>query len=388
MNGGLGEMNPYQRFSLISNFVSAALIIAGLALFGSPVMSAVIDTAGGSGPAMWASLGGMLGILVVFWIAMTEAIFPVLFRFDTIRKLILGRYYMEGTWLQAEKGDGVRRMAVIDIQPSGNRFIFTGYALNEDLEIESNTRIEFSRFDWPFMVYKYRNSLSDGGDGLREGVGEIQFEMNRSAALRFNGFLQFVRNQQRLNIEGVKLTKGRDVKRLRSLEGRRAIMEKYWALFFNTPLDRAAPAVDQIETRDLPHAPRSSQTPPVGSERPYASRAASAPGPGPIPAPSMSPSSQSGHNVHPLRDTGPDEASPRSYGGSETGDVRLQQVRATIQARQNDLEDVVSSARGAAKPQATPVESPASVRPTCEDGPQPPRAQPGCDRDYRNGSPL
>lgn len=232
-------MNPYARFGLISNSVSAALIVGALAVFGPPVFEAVTSAAGGTGPAMWMALGAAVTVLVVFWLAMTEAIFPTLFRFNMIRKLVLGKYYVEGTWLQAEKGDGTKRMSVIDIQPDGKGFIFSGYALNEDLEIESNTLIEFSRFDWPFMTYKYRNSLSDGADGQREGVGEIQFEMNRAAAKRYNGYAQYVKNEARLNIEGTKLTSNSEVKRLRSLDGRRKIFERYWDLFFNRSLRKA-----------------------------------------------------------------------------------------------------------------------------------------------------
>ena len=156
--------------------------------------------------------------------------------------MVLGKYYIEGTWLQAEKGRDTARMAVIDVQPSGKSFIFSGYALNEDLEIESNTLIEFSKFEWPFMTYKYRNTLSDDGDGQREGVGEIQFEMNTAAARRYNGYLQHVKNGARLKIEGAKLTKSREVRKLRSLEGREEVFGKYWDLFFNRSLRRGAKA--------------------------------------------------------------------------------------------------------------------------------------------------
>jgi hypothetical protein len=229
-------MNPYARFRLVSNAVSAAMILSGLAAYGKPLVEAIAASAG-SNPTHLAIAGAVgVGILVVFWVTMTEAIFPALFRFDGIRKMILGKYYMEGTWLQSERGDGTTRVSVIDIQPKGNAFTFTGYSLNQNLEIESNSRIEFSQFDWPFMTYKHRNSLSDGSDGLSEGVGELQFEMNRSAARRYNGYLQYVRGQQRLNVEGVKLTKGREIKRLRSLEGRREVCAKYWELFFNSPM--------------------------------------------------------------------------------------------------------------------------------------------------------
>lgn len=178
------------------------------------------------------AVGGAVMVLVVFWLALTEVIFPVLFRITAVRKAILGKYFIEGTWLQAERGDGEKRMSVIDIQPSGKRFIFSGYTLNEDLEIEANTLIEFSKFEWPFMTYKYRNSLSDGADGLRDGVGEIQLEMNRESARRYNGFFQYVKSSERMKIEGAKLTSNREVKNLRTLEGRQQVFEKYWKLFF------------------------------------------------------------------------------------------------------------------------------------------------------------
>jgi hypothetical protein len=181
---------------------------------------------------------------------MTEAIFPALFRFSSVRQMVLGKYFIEGTWLQAERGapEGPR-LSVIDIQPSGNGFIFSGYALNSSLEVESNTLIEFSRFDWPFMTYKYRNSLSDGGDGQREGVGEIQFEMNASAAVRYNGFAQFVKNGRRVKIDGAKLTKSREVRRLRTLDGRRDVLEKYWNLFFSTTLRLDAIAEQSVASK-------------------------------------------------------------------------------------------------------------------------------------------
>jgi len=226
-------MNPYARFGLVSNSVSAAIIIGSLAVFGLPVFDAITSTAG-TGPAMWAAMAGAVTVLVVFWLAMTETIFPTLFRFNSVRKLVLGKYYIEGTWLQAERGGDAERMAVIDVQPDGKDFIFSGYALNADLEIESNTLIELSKFEWPFMVYKYRNSLSDGSDGKREGVGEIQFEMNRDSARRYNGYLQHLKDDVRLKIEGAKLTSNSEVKRLRSLEGRQKIYQKYWDLFFNS----------------------------------------------------------------------------------------------------------------------------------------------------------
>lgn len=224
-------MNPYNRFSLFSSSVTAALILAILAISGPGLIKAVSGLE--SSPVQMTMMAaGAVTVLVVFWMAFTEVILPSLFRLNWVRKAILGRYYIEGTWLQSEKGTDASHIAVIDIQPKGKAFTFSGYALDENLDVNSNVLLELSRFDWPFLTYKYRNSLSDGSDGQRDGVGEVQFEMNRDAARRYNGYSQYIKNDQRIRLEGTKLIRNTDVKRLRTLEGREEIVDKYWDLFF------------------------------------------------------------------------------------------------------------------------------------------------------------
>ena len=239
-------MNPYSRFGLVSNTVSAAAILTLLAFVGPSILGSLETVLGADSGARAIAIGGGVAVMVVFWLAMTEAIFPALFRFNSVRRLILGKYYFEGTWLQSEKGEDHQRLSVIDIQPDGKGFIFSGYSLNQNLEIESNTLIEFSKLEWPFMTYKHRNSLSDGADGKRDGVGELQFEMNRAASRRYNGFVQFVRSPERLRVEGAKLTNGREVKDLRTLDGRQKVFSKYWDLFFNASVRTASARATEV----------------------------------------------------------------------------------------------------------------------------------------------
>lgn len=244
-------MNPYSRFGLVSNTVSAAAILTVLAAIGPQMLTTLETMFGADAGTMVTAVGGAVVVMVVFWLAMTEAIFPVLFRFNSVRKLILGKYYFEGTWLQSEKGSDHERLSVIDIQPSGKGFIFSGYSLNKDLEIESNTLIEFSKMEWPFMTYKHRNSLSDGMDGQRDGVGELQFEMNRAASRRYNGFVQFVRSADRIRVEGAKMTSNKEVKSLRTLEGRQKVFSKYWSLFFNNAVTEIIARPETVLERDV-----------------------------------------------------------------------------------------------------------------------------------------
>lgn len=244
-------MNPYSRFGVVSNTASAAIIIGSLVALG-PLTWPVVEASISSNSTMAiAALAGAVTVMVVFWMALTEAIFPVLFRFNTVRRMILGKYYFEGTWLQSEKGEDHKRLSVIDIQPAGKSFIFSGYSLDENLQIESNSLIEFSKMTWPFMTYKYRNSLSDGTDGKRDGIGELQFEMNRAAAQRYNGFVQYMRSQSRLRIEGAKLTSNSEVKNLRTLHGRQKVFQKYWELFFNSSVHGATRPQNKPSTKTV-----------------------------------------------------------------------------------------------------------------------------------------
>lgn len=225
-------VNPYGRFLVVSNAISAALVLTLVSLVSGPAFAAYKAAQFQADFAPFAAAGAALGVTIVVWLALTDAVLPFFFRYTSIRRVILGKHYMEGTWIQAEKHEGTPRMAVIEIQPAGVSFHFSGYAVDENLDVQSNVVMEFSKFDWPFMTYKFRNSLADNADQGREGVGEIHFEANRHAPRSYNGFVQTVNSLGRVKIEGVRLMKGREIKDLRSLEYRAEVIDKYWGLFF------------------------------------------------------------------------------------------------------------------------------------------------------------
>ncbi|ACT59865.1 hypothetical protein [Hirschia baltica] len=225
-------MNPYCRFLVVSNAVSAAIVLALVCFVFGPATAAYSVAGFEADYAPFLAAGAALLVTIVVWLALTDAVLPFFFRYTPIRKLVLGKHYMEGTWIQAEKHNGMPRMAVIEIQPAGKSFRFSGYAVDENLEVQSNVIMEFSSFSWPFMTYKFRNSLADTSEEGREGVGELHFEANRHAPRSYNGFVQTVNSLGRVKIEGVRLMKGREIRDLRSLEYRADIIDKYWGLFF------------------------------------------------------------------------------------------------------------------------------------------------------------
>ncbi|MGH1422820.1 MAG: hypothetical protein ACRBEQ_13480 [Hyphomonas sp.] len=226
-------MTPYSRFDRISSglSVTALLLLVGL---GAPRLVAF---SAGLAPREGAmAVIGALAVLALIWICLRGLVFPILFRLSPVRRMVLGKQYIEGTWLAAERGGAKGpRLAVMNIRPARYGFAVTGHTLTPDFEVESNSRVEHYALEWPIISFKMRNALSDGTDGQSEGIGEIQFDENVAMPLRFTGFSELLRAGRRVRIEGTKLTRWRDVRGLRKLDTRREVLGRFWQQFYNTP---------------------------------------------------------------------------------------------------------------------------------------------------------
>lgn len=244
-------MNPYSRFRLISNMATATLL-AGTLCAAWPVGSALLVTElGTAGPAYQASVAGIAAALVLVSLVITGWVFPSLFRLGAVRKLVLGRHYVEGTWMMAERGpSGSERLTVLHVRPAGEGFGLSGYCLNQESEIESNRMVEYSKLDGPVLTYAYRSLMPDGAGNQARGLSELMFEMRRGAPKAFSGHGEPL-GGRRFPVEGVKLTKGSERRRLRKLEQRAEITEKYWGLFFGAAADAAEDAAPVVTRPDV-----------------------------------------------------------------------------------------------------------------------------------------
>lgn len=244
-------MNPYSRFRFISNMAAAALMAGSLCAVW-PVASALLVTeTGGAELAYKVSVAGIAAALVLASLVITEWVFPALFQLAFLRKLVLGKHYIEGTWLQAERGPaGSERLTVLIVRPRRYGFGLSGYCLNQESEIESNRMVEYSKLDGPVLAYAYRSLMPDGAGNQARGMGELMFEQRRGAPKAFSGHGEPV-GARRFQVEGVKLTKWSERRRLRKLEQRAEVVEKYWDLFFGAAAEAAEdlPAVSRQDMR-------------------------------------------------------------------------------------------------------------------------------------------
>lgn len=234
-------MNPYSRFRLVSNTAATALVAATLCGVW-PVASNMLATAtGGLTPVYWASVGGIAALVVIGSLMLTEWVLPLVFQIGFLRRMVLGRAFAEGTWLQAERGpSGSERLTIVRVRPSGFGFNLSAYSLNQDGDIEGTRIIEYSKLDGPVLSYVFRNLMPDGAGSQAQGANELMFENARGAPKAYAGYGQAAGSTRKFQIEGVKLTKWSERRRLRKLDQRGEIVGKYWSLFFGAVTDSAA----------------------------------------------------------------------------------------------------------------------------------------------------
>ena len=236
-------MNPYGRFQIVSGAISGALVLAGFGFLSSDLLS---------GPLTQESLlafGGLTAAAVTIWYTINHQIMPLVCNQPGIRSRVLGAQNIEGVWVQAERSETGTRIAVVGIRPTRDGFSLSGYAMDENFDVVSNIALDYARFEFPQMSFKFRNSLVEIDHPSREGFAELQFEAGADRPLRFNGFCKMNATAERYAVEGVRLTDPEDLELLESLEGREELVDRYWELFFERQERRAERLEDRKSRR-------------------------------------------------------------------------------------------------------------------------------------------
>ena len=241
-------MNPYERFRTVSGLLAASLVLAGIVAFGPVVRHLLVTAAGDNAAAQWGMLSGATLILLVMWSVLAGVILPGVLKTGMLRRLVLGRAYVEGSWIQAERGGpNGPRIAIVSLKPARNGVLLSSSTLTRMGEIESGLQAEFHQLTWPRLDFKFRETLPSDSGRQAEGFGEIQFDLTGGAPRRYSGCLQLGGTDKRIKTEAIKLTSWKERRQLRSLDGRRDVLSKYWSAFFEGPIVTAAR--DDVEPR-------------------------------------------------------------------------------------------------------------------------------------------
>ena len=230
-------MNPYERFRIVSGFLASSAVLASVLAFGPVVRQTIVDAAGSSQVAQWAGLIGSGVMLLVIWSVLSGVLLPGVLKMGVLRRWVLGRAFVEGSWIQAERGGpNGPRLAIVSMKPAYPGILVTSSTLTRMGEIESGLHAEFHQISWPRLDFKFRETLPSNSGRQAEGFGEIQFDLTGGAPRRYAGCLQVAGMDKRIKTEGIKLTSWKERRQLRSLEGRRDVLSKYWSAFFEGPI--------------------------------------------------------------------------------------------------------------------------------------------------------
>ncbi|MFN4224927.1 MAG: hypothetical protein ACK4HR_01320 [Hyphomonas sp.] len=240
-------MTPYSRFRTISHVTTTALVLAGVFAVWPTGAGMIAAATGGLSPAYWlATAGGALGALLVS-LTLSSAIFPLLFRFGVLRRLVLGQHYLEGLWVQAEHDDeNGNRLTLIQVRPQGYGYAFSGQIFDRNLAVMSQSPLEIMRAGPLDISYFYATLPGSDGERSDSGRAHLSFRPFRGRALAYTGHGQSDLMRHTFRIEGVKVRKWSEMRRLLNRDRRNEILAAYWEMFFNEAV---------TEPEDLPEVP-------------------------------------------------------------------------------------------------------------------------------------
>ncbi len=155
-------------------------------------------------------------------VAVTSASYVVALLFDlvfdssvVIRRILLGRMHVEGTWLVIVRQQGhVLATAVVHIGVIDYGLTVSGANYDANGVAASTFKGDFVRLDWPVLQFKHSTQPSEGEARL-EGYGEVQFIERAGAPKQYQGFFMSLGDGQRCSIAG---TKAEDAELLRRLD--------------------------------------------------------------------------------------------------------------------------------------------------------------------------
>lgn len=171
-------------------------------------------------------------IVVTLTFQLFKFIFETIFEMsEVVRKILLGREFVEGTWLDLLSHGGVPfACGVTRIVSSGSSLRITG----EDYDIDSNScgyyAVDMLLFEFPKIKYKYTYQKSDNKGLAQEGFGEIQFMERNGRPIKYAGFSFNLKEDRRVTFESWKVEDKEILARLDKPESERSAIFDFFKL--------------------------------------------------------------------------------------------------------------------------------------------------------------
>ena len=242
---GCDMLNTRSRFAIIAGGISAGIMIASVA-----TLAAVLALMDLSDAVLAGLVGPIILAAVILWRGVSAIIERVLKSSKGFKRLILGERDLDGIWLQAEAGTE-NRIAVIAAISGDEGLEWKGYVLDKDLRVVAHIAFALTNNAWPAMLFKFFDSIADEGQNWRHGSGEIQFERGFKRVQRFTGVMRSGNGQEKRLLNGHRITKSKELRQLQTMDGRAALVSRYWEVFFP-----ASQRLDTVKTGNSQTVPQ------------------------------------------------------------------------------------------------------------------------------------
>ena len=151
------------------------------------------------------------------------------------RRLILGRQYIEGVWIDLvqeggePKAVGLTRINIIEgeLKISGDDYDIDGLHTGHYV-------CDFHYVDWPRIRYVYSYQYSDDDNIIKQGLGEFLFDDTGISPIRYSGHFFDIQGGKRFRFEGWKLKDRKKLKELRTPKGRIDLVKDWYAEKLNS----------------------------------------------------------------------------------------------------------------------------------------------------------
>lgn len=156
-------------------------------------------------------------------------IFDSLFKsVQPIRRLFLGRMYVEGTWLSIVRKEGkIISTAITHFSSADYSLRFQGVNYDRNGIAINIFRANFMKNDWPLYQFKHSAQSSEGTERRSEGYGEMQFTERIGPPKQYNGFFINFEEGVRYSVMGEKANNKELLKKLDNPAYRRDELAKF-----------------------------------------------------------------------------------------------------------------------------------------------------------------
>ena len=120
-----------------------------------------------------------------------------------LRRLLLGRQFVEGTWFDLSVEDGQPIIVGVSrVEFSGTTVRFSGEDFAVDGTRQGHYLADLTSLEWPKLKYKYTYHVSDAPQLSKQGYGEAQFIERDGPPKEYVGFYFELLVGKRVTYEG------------------------------------------------------------------------------------------------------------------------------------------------------------------------------------------